>query len=84
MGLSMEGAVSIVAGAGQFPQLLEDSQGGAGEEGQLRDQMCECLRAIAGQVQVNCSGFLSRSGWRVPAGFQGDVVCGERRWLSCR
>lgn len=50
----MEEAVSVV-----FPQLLKDSQGGAGEEGQLRGQMCECLRAIAGQAQVNWSGCLS-------------------------
>lgn len=57
----MEGAVSVVAGAGQFPQLLEGSQGGPGEQGQLRDEMCEFLRAtaVAGQVQVNWSGCLS-------------------------
>ena len=81
----MEGAVSIVAGAGQFPQLLKGSQGGAGE-GQLRDQMCEFLRAttVADQVQVNWAGCLSmRSGQCVPADLQRDA-CGERRWLSCR
>lgn len=57
--MEAEGAVSVVAGAGQFPQLLKGSQGGAGEEGQLRDQMCEYLRAIARQVQVNWSGSRS-------------------------
>lgn len=58
-GFGVEGAVSVVAGAGQFPQLLKGSQGGAGQEGQLRNQMCEFLRATAGQVQVNWSGSLS-------------------------
>lgn len=55
------GALSVVAGAGQFPQLLKGSQGGTGEGGQLRDQMCEFVRAtaVAGQVQVNWSGCLS-------------------------
>lgn len=82
----MKGAVSIVAGTGQFPQLLKGSRGGAGEKGQLRDQICEFLRAtaVAGQVQVNWAGCLSmQSGRCVPAGLQRDA-CGERRWLSCR
>lgn len=57
----MKGAVSVVAGAGQFPQLLKGSQGGAGEQGQLRKLMCEFIRvtAVAWQVQVNWSGCLS-------------------------